>query len=174
MKYYIIAAVVVVGIAVAGLFIFWGKSKSDDAAVGQQTTNVNSAPQAAKSVKKSVKRFTLVPVAGKGDGIKGDGSITLKEDISSMGVRLITAPALASGEQYEAYLVLGKESPVLLGELKKIESPNEKYLWAAGGKIEWFGASKIMVTKRTSSGTKPGTIVAEAEFPAEGEPVPQQ
>lgn len=130
-----------------------GKDKKD----GEVTTNE----------KKGIKRFTLKAV---GDStIAGDGSITLKDKLTSAAVRLTSAPALPAGTQYEVYVVLKTGDPVYAGTLQTFTSPNAKYLWGGAGQVSWFDATKFIVTKRSNSQEKPGTVLAEAALPSQYE-----
>lgn len=123
------------------------------------------------SDKKGIKRFELKAVGGV--GITGDGSITLKPDLTSMAVRLVTAPDLAKDQKYEVYVQLDAGSPVYAGEMFVTGGKYERFLWGGAGKTDWYNAKKIVVTKRAPTEAKPGTIVAEAVLPAQGEPVTQ-
>lgn len=165
---YTIGVIVAVVIVAVGVLVYASlktdktdTSKNEIKKTDQQKAGIVDTP------KKGIKRFTLT---SKQAGIKGDGSITLKETLTSMAVRLVEAQAPAAGEDYEVYIVPKTGEPILAGPMIKVESPNEKYLWAGAGTTAWFEASKIIVTKRAKTAPKPGTIVAEAPLPDKAEP----
>lgn len=135
---------------------------------GQQA-QADTQPTPIVSDKKEVKRFTLSPIGQ--SGVKGDGSMTLKTDLTSVGARLTEAPALSGEQAYEAYLKLKSGEYVRMGAFMKVDSKNEVFLFGAAGDTGAFVAEKFFVTKRSPSEKQPGTIVAEVTLPAEGEPV---
>lgn len=134
----------------------------------QGTLNQNKN-QPVVSAKKGIKRFTLV--AKTGAGIAGDGSITLKDDLTSMAVRLTEAPGLTGTNQYEVYVVPAGEEPIMAGTLQTFTNPNAKFLWGGAGEVDWFTAEKIIVTRRSTGQAKPGAIVAEAMMPTTAEQI---
>ncbi len=143
-------------------------SVKQNADTTQTTKDTGTKPV---SDKKGIKRFELK--AASGVNITGDGSITLKPDLTSMAVRLVTAPDLAKDQKYEVYVQLDAGSPIYAGEMFATGGKYERFLWGGAGKTEWYSAKKIMVTKRASTEAKPGTIVAEAVLPAQGESITQ-
>lgn len=50
-----------------------------------------------------------------------------------------------------------------------VNTPNEKYLWAGAGAVDWFTAKSVLVTKRSKSGAKPGATIAESAVPSESQ-----
>lgn len=164
---YTIGLIVAVILVTAGVLIY-ASLRSDETPTGP--TQEQGQQGVINTPKKGVKRFTLTP---KQEGVKGDGSITLKETLSSMAVRFIDAPAPGEGMDYEVYIVPKGGEPILAGPMITIQSPNEKYLWAGAGAVSWYDAEKVLVTKRTKAGVKPGTVVAEAVIPEKGEAPPQ-
>ncbi len=171
-----VSAIVIVVISFSVYYAYNNKASTNTPAtlVGR---NADTA-QVTKDVvtnsvsdKKGVKRFELKAVGGV--GVTGDGSITLKPDLTSMAVRLVTAPNLVKEQKYEVYVQLATGSPVYAGEMFETGGKYEKYLWGGAGKTDWYDAKKIIVTKRASTETKPGTVVAEAVLPAQGEPIAQ-
>ncbi len=167
MKYTIglIVAVIIVAVGV----LVYASLRSDKAPATEKPaqTETEKKPAVVDTPKKGIKRFTLTAKAA---GVKGDGSITLKDNLTSMGVRLIEAAAPAEGEDYEVYIVPKSGEPILAGPMFKVDSPNEKYLWAGAGATSWFEASKVIVTKRAKTAAKPGTVIAEAALPDKAEP----
>lgn len=113
--------------------------------------------------KKESKEFVFAPVGD--SGVRGDGSATLKTDLTSFGLRLVSAPEPKAGESYEAYIILKEGTdPQLIGEFVKIKSANEKYIAGGAGATSWYVGEKIIITKRGAKDLKPGTIVAEGSL----------
>lgn len=137
-------------------------SQSEDMKGQNQTTN-------PVSDKRGIKRFTLE--ASGSAKVEGDGSITLKDKLTSMAVRLTEASEPTGTNQYEVYIVSSEGSdPVFAGTLQSFNNPNAKFLWGGAGEVSWFDAEKVIITRRSSSQAKPGTIVAEGKIPAQAEP----
>ncbi|MBP9686392.1 MAG: hypothetical protein KBD66_01165 [Candidatus Doudnabacteria bacterium] len=165
----IIFIVVVFSVLLAGgtwMYNWWqdkgGKPESQQAKADVQPTPIVSD-------KKEIKRFTLSPIGQ--SGVKGDGSMTLKTDLTSVGARLTEAPALSDGQSYEAYIKTKSGEYVRLGVFLKVDSKNEAFLFGAAGDTAAFTADKFFVAKRNSSEKQPGTIVAEVTLPTTGDPV---
>ncbi len=164
---------VVVVLAAVGVFaVYNNKTQKQTATPVKKADTMKPGDKAtppAASAKKGMKQFTLKAVGN--SGVAGDGSITLKADLTSLAARLTSAPALASGEKYEVYVVpAGSAVPIYAGEMFALNSKTEKFLWGGAGKVEWYTAAKIVVSKRAASETKPGKAVAEGILPAEGQP----
>ncbi len=164
---------VIVGIVICSVILaaatwvygYWQDMRARNNPAGQNQANSQNSPV---SVKKGVKRFTLAAVAD--SGVRGDGSMTLKTDLTSVGARLIAAPKLASGEQYEAYAKQTDGTLVLLGKFIPVESKTEVFLFGGAADVSVYDVEKLVVTKR-GTGAQPGTIVAEAAVPTVGEAV---
>lgn len=165
---------VVVIIIVAGVVAAVVASKDKDpnisqGLVGSESEQTNTPPP-VMSAKKGIKQFTLTAVGG--SGVTGDGTITLKSDLTSLAARLVTAAVPAKDEKYEVYITQSSSSaPIYAGEMFPLESKTEKFLWGGAGKVEWYEAKKIVITRRASDEAKPGKIVAEGEIPTQGQPV---
>lgn len=135
---------------------------------GQQA-KADTQPTPIVSDKKEIKRFTLSPIGQ--SGVKGDGSMTLKTDLTSVGARLTEAPTLSGDQVYEAYLKLKSGEYVRMGAFMKVDSKTEAFLFGAAGDTGAFTADKFFVTKRSPAEKQPGTIVAEVTLPTTGDPV---
>lgn len=171
---WVMGFIVVVVLASLGVYyVYTNKTPSTGKASLESGGNKPQTATGTKPVteKKGIKRFELKAIGGA--NITGDGSITLKPDLTSMAVRLITAPELVKDQKYEVYVQLDSGSPIYAGEMFVTGGKYERYLWGGAGKTEWYSAKKIIVTKRASIESKPGTIVAEAVLPAQGEPAAQ-
>ncbi len=145
----------------------WTQDKAGKPEGQQAKADVQPTP--IVSDKKEVKRFTLSPIGQ--SGVKGDGSMTLKTDLTSVGARLTTAAALSGDQAYEAYLKMKNGEYVRMGAFMKVDSKTELFLFGAAGDTAAFTAEKFFVTKRSPSEKQPGTIVAEVTLPSAGDPV---
>lgn len=169
--------VVVVLVMVSVSTVYNNKSTSTgEALVGnnaesEQAQDGKDAGTNPVSDKKGIKRFELKALGGV--AVIGDGSITLKPDLTSVAVRLVTAPELTKEQKYEVYIQLATGSPVYAGEMFVTEGKFGRFLWGGAGKTDWYDAKKILVTKRVPTESKPGVTVAEAVLPVEGEAVTQ-
>lgn len=169
-KQYIFFAVLMVVLVLVGTKLAID-SRSAEQAAGPVTPNqqpanqvTNQPPKDQNSVKKGIRRFVF---ASADKTITGDGSITLKDTLTSVGLRLITAPKPPTGMVYEAYLVTGTQPAVFMGELKEVTTKSQKYLWAGPGLLDWYKADKVIVTKRKPADPRPGQIVVEAKISVE-------
>src|SRR3990167_8310729 len=122
-KFFWFAGVIIVAVLVA-LIIFAVKQNKQLAgqktfvnSIGNKIQTKNNAGQGGTEVieKKGIKRFTLKAVGGV--STSGDGSITLKTDLTSMAVRLVDAPDLGQDQKYEVYVQLTDGNPVFAGEM---------------------------------------------------------
>ena len=168
--FFILIILAVLGALAAAYWFVLRPEKS----TSEQTTLLPKQEAAAKDVdtkaatappEKITKYLKLIPAWG--IDIAGDGSVSLKGNTASAGIRLTIAPPLEATEQYEIYLVSGTSQPEFLGTMQYVTSENEKYIWAAGGGPSWFGARSFMITRRKPPEPKPGTRVAEALVPAQ-------
>lgn len=115
-----------------------------------------------KPVKENT-QFVLTDVSN--TGIQGDGTATLKDDLTSIAIRLTAAPELKAGEAYEAYaLIQVGTDPQLIGVFAKTSGKTEKFLTAGAGLTSWYKAEKIIITKRVKNAAIPGVVVAEASL----------
>lgn len=175
-KQYIFFAVLMVVLVLVGTKLTIDSRSSEQAAElvtpNQQSTNqaTNQPPKDQNSVKKGLRRFTFTSAD---KTITGDGSITLKDTLTSAGLRLITAPKPPEGMVYEAYLITGAQPAVFMGELKGVNTKSQKYLWAGAGLLDWYKADKVIVTKRKPVDPRPGQIIVEAKL-GEEEASPQR
>lgn len=128
------------------------------------TENTSENKKIAGTPAKAIETRRFIVQALDNSSITGNGSLTLQENLTSVGARLITAPNLAPGENYELYVVLGSGEQVFVSTFTYITSSTERYALGASGQTSWFKARKILVTKRKEGASRPGTILAEAEM----------
>lgn len=171
-KQYIFFAVVMVVLVLIGTKVTLdsrGSEKIDKPAPQQAVAReTNQKPKDQNSVQKGLRRFVLMSAD---KAITGDGSITLKDTLTSVGLRLTTAPKPPAGMVYEAYLVTGNEAAVFMGEMREANSKNYKYFWAGAGQLNWYKADKVIVTKRKPVDPRPGQTIAEGQLGKEEAPV---
>lgn len=170
---WISGSIVVVALVTVGVFAVYSNKKANmgKASVNQVETKDTTATKTIPTDKKGIKRFELKAISGV--NITGDGSITLKPDLTSMAVRLVTAPELTKDQKYEVYVQLATGSPIFAGEMFATGGKYDRFLWGGAGETDWYDAKKVIVTRRAPADAKPGTIVAEAVLPAQGEAVTQ-
>lgn len=138
---------------------------SDDgfASLTSHKKDTTKKPVEKQSDKISTKIFTFT--AKGSSGVNGDGSATLKADLTSFGLRLVNAPGLKLGENYEAYIVLKEGTdPQLIGTFVPVKTTHEKYVAGGAGATSWYQGEKVIITKRGAKEAKPGTVVAEGSL----------
>ena len=173
-KQYIFFAVVMVVLVLVGTKLAIDSRSTEKAAEpvarkeqpANQTTN--QKPKDQNSVQKGIRRFVS---SSTNKTVTGDGTITLKDTLTSVGLRFETAPKPPVGMVYEAYLLSGNKPPIFMGEMRESSSKLYRYFWAGAGQLDWFKADKVMVTQRKLSDPRPGQTIAEAKIGAEDPPV---
>jgi hypothetical protein len=175
-KQYIFLAVLMVVLVLVGTKVTIDSRTSEKAPESTTQLNqppgqvTNQPPKDQNSVQKGLRRFVLTSAD---KTITGDGTITLKDTLTSVGLRLTTAPKPPAGMVYEAYVLTGTQPPVFMGEMREGGSKLYKYYWAGAGLLDWYKADKVIVTKRKPAEPRPGQTIAEAKIGAE-EPPPVQ
>ena len=73
------------------------------------------------------KQFVFTEFSG--SGVTGDGTATLTNDLTSIGVRLVQAPQLKFSEVYECYVYIKEGTdPQLVGTFVGVSTKQEKFL----------------------------------------------
>lgn len=153
----VVVLLLVIGAAVGAYFALWPEPQLPPPPQTQPKVE-----QQKKPVRED-KQFVLAEVGG--SGVAGDGTATLKDDLSSIAVRLIRAADLKAGESYEVYAIIKEGTdPQLVAVFAQTDGKNEKFLTAGAGLTSWYVADKLIVTRRGKDAPRPGTVLAETSL----------